>query len=186
VLTTLLAADAALRAWLTWLHAPWLDALMFQFSLTGQAGFIWLVIAAFAAWHRPSLAPQLWQLVLAIALCYFLVDDVLKPGIARARPFDAIDAVRVVGYRPRTYSFPSGHSASAFAGAFIVSLMLPRARGWIWALAVLIACSRVYIGVHYPLDVVAGSLVGLAVGAIVTGGRAWYSQGSLAARSGAP
>jgi undecaprenyl-diphosphatase len=184
--TSLLAADAALRAWLTTIHTPWLDAVMWQASLAGQAGFIWVVIGLFATGQRRSLAPQLWQLVLAIALCYFVVDEVLKPSIARARPFDVLDAVRVVGYRPRTYSFPSGHAASACAGAFIVSLMLPRASAWLWALAALIACSRVYIGVHYPLDVIAGALVGLGVGAIVTGGRAWYSQGSLAARSDAP
>ncbi len=185
MLSAVLSADAALRAWLTTVHTPWLDALMWQASMAGQAGFIWVVIAGIAAWRRPALAPQLWQLVLAIVLCNGFVDHVVKPAIARARPFNAMDAVRVVGYRPVTYSFPSGHAASACAGAFVVTLMLPRARYSLWCLAGLIACSRVYIGVHYPLDVVGGALVGLGVGVVVTGGRAWYSQGSLATRSGA-
>jgi len=185
MLASLLAADAALRAWLTTTHTPWLDAIMWTAGMAGQAGFVWVIIAAVAVRRRPNLAPQLWQLVLAIVLCSVLVDYVIKPAIARARPFDAIEAVRVVGYRPVTYSFPSGHAASACAGAFVVTLMLPRARAWLWGLAALIACSRVYIGVHYPLDILCGALVGLAVGVVVTGGRAWYSQGSLATRSGA-
>jgi undecaprenyl-diphosphatase len=185
VLSAVLSADAALRAWLTTVHAPWLDAIMWQASAAGQAGFVWVLIAGIATLQRPALAPQLWRVVLAIVVCYVVVDALLKPSLARARPFDRTEAVRVVGHRPLTYSFPSGHTASAVAGAFVVTLMLPRARFWLWALAALIACSRVYIGVHFPLDVLGGALVGLAVGVVVTGGRAWYSQGSLTARSGA-
>jgi undecaprenyl-diphosphatase len=180
MLASLLAADAALRAWLTSVHAPWLDVVMGQASLAGQSGFIFLLIGVFATLNRPERAARLWQLLLAVLLCWLVVDGVLKPAIARARPFHAVEAVRVVGYRPVTYSFPSGHAASAFASAFVVTLMLPRARWWLWALAALIAVSRVYIGVHYPLDIVAGALVGLGVGAVVTGGRAWYSRRSLA------
>jgi undecaprenyl-diphosphatase len=184
MLASLLTADAALRAWLAALHAPWLDVVMGQASLSGQAGFAWLVIGVFATLRRPVLAGRLWQLVLAVVLCYALVDGVLKPAVARARPFEAVADVRVVGYRPVTYSFPSGHAASAFAGAFIVILMLPRARLALWALAALVAASRVYIGVHYPLDVIAGVLVGMGVGVFVAGGRACYSRRSLAGASG--
>jgi undecaprenyl-diphosphatase len=180
----LLTADAAFRAWLTTVHAPWLDAIMWTAGLVGQAGFVWLVIGTGAALVRPSLAAKLWQLALAVLVCYLLVDDVIKPAVARARPFHAIAHVRVVGYEPVTYSFPSGHAASAFAGAFMLAGMLPRARRWLWALAVLIAISRVYIGVHYPLDVAAGALVGIGVGVLVSGGGACYSQRSLAGRTG--
>jgi len=184
VLTSLLAADAAFRAWLTTVHTPWLDAIMLAASLVGQSGFVWVVIGAGATLARPSLAAKLWQLAIAVLVCYIAVDHVIKPLVGRARPFHAMAGVRVVGYHPVTYSFPSGHAASAFAGAYIVACMLPRARGWLWALAALIAVSRVYIGVHYPLDVAAGALVGLGVGVLVSGGRACYSQGSLAGRTG--
>lgn len=179
-----LSADAAARAWLTAAHLPWLDTLMWTASLVGQGGGIWIAIALAAALARPALAPRLWQVLLAIVLCYLLVDGVLKPTIARARPFDAITDARVIGYRPVTYSFPSGHAASAFAGAFVVTLMLPRVRRWLWALATLVAISRVYIGVHYPLDITAGAIIGLSVGVLVTGGRGWYTRRSLAAPTG--
>jgi undecaprenyl-diphosphatase len=182
--TSLLTADAALRAWLTTAHTPWLDAIMWTASLIGQSGFAWLVIGAGAALVRPSLAPKVWQLALAVLVCHLVVDGVIKPAVARARPFHATAGVRVVGDEPVTYSFPSGHAASACACAFLLAGALPRARGWFWALAALIAASRVYIGVHYPLDVAAGALIGIGVGVLVGGGRACYSQGSLAGRAG--
>jgi undecaprenyl-diphosphatase len=92
--------------------------------------------------------------------------------------------IRVVGARPVTYSFPSGHACSAFAGAWVLTLMWRRIAPLLWTLAALIAFSRVYIGVHYPLDVLAGALVGLAVGAIVTGGRRAYESDANTGRRG--
>jgi undecaprenyl-diphosphatase len=184
VLQSFASADTLLRAWLSAHHAGWADRVMWTVSVLGQAGAIWLLIAAFASVARPRLAPQLWQLALGILLSYLLVDDVLKPLVARLRPFDALPGVRVVGYRPVTYSFPSGHSASAVFGAYIVSLMLPRARAIWWGLAAAIAFSRIYIGVHYPIDVLGGAVVGWAIGVVVTGGRAWYSRESSVAPAG--
>ena len=87
-----------------------------------------------------------------------------------------------MGYQPATYSFPSGHSASSFAAATVFAFALTRRRAAIiWALAATVAFSRIYIGVHYPLDVVVGALIGVLIGVLVTGGRAWYIQGSSAA-----
>jgi undecaprenyl-diphosphatase len=177
----LLALDAAARAWATTHHAAGLDFVMAGLSLAGQAGLVWLVMAATVALRRPRTLPLLWQVALVILLAYVAVDLVLKPAIAPARPFETTLDARIVGRRPTTYSFPSGHAASAVAGAFVTTLMAPRARAFLWALAVLIAASRIYVGVHYPLDVVAGACVGWGVAVLVTGGRACYSQGSLEA-----
>ena len=174
MLHTILAADVSLRAWLSAHHTGWLDQVMLALSLLGEGGTIWLMIAAVATIRQPRLAAQLWQVALAVLLAYLAVDVALKPFIARARPFDALPDVHVVGWHPVTYSFPSGHAASAIAGAFIVSLMLPELRVLLWALALAIAFSRIYLGVHYPIDVAGGVLVGWAIGVVVTGGRHWY------------
>jgi undecaprenyl-diphosphatase len=182
MLERVLVLDAAARTWATIHHAPWADFLMAGLSLAGRGGLVWLVIGATAAIRRPYLRPLLWQVILAILLAHVTVDLVLKPSMARARPFEAIVDARVVGVRPSTYSFPSGHAASAMAGAFVTTLMLPRARVVLWSLAALIAIARIYVGVHYPLDVAAGALIGLAVGVLVTGGRAWYIHSSSAAQ----
>lgn len=182
MLERLLVADAAARTWATTHHAPWADVLMATLSLLGQGGLVWLAIGATAAIRRPGLRPLLWQVVLAILLAHVTVDFALKPYIARGRPFEAVRDVRVVGARSTTYSFPSGHAASAVAGAFVITLMLPRVRALLWALAALIAISRIYVGAHYPLDVAVGAAIGAAVGTLVTGGRAWYIQASSAAQ----
>lgn len=127
--------------------------------------------------------PLFWQVVLVVLLAYVTVDLVLKPAIARARPFETVLDARVVGSRPATYSFPSGHAASAIAGALVVDTRCgdehgerpqerTRARRH---------QRRHDVGVHYPLDVFAGACVGCGVAALVTGGRACYSQGSLEA-----
>ena len=70
-----------------------------------------------------------------------------------------------------------GHASQSFAAAVVLASALPRRRAWWFLLAALIAFSRIYIGVHYPLDVAAGIVVGLAVGLTVTGGSAWYTWG---------
>ena len=182
MLDALLTADAALRAWLVTHHTSWLDAILWSLSALGVAGSIWIAIAAVMASWVPRLRAPAWQVVLAVVLAQGIVDHGLKPIIARPRPFVSDATSRVVGYQPRTYSFPSGHSASSFAAATVFAFALTRRRAaTIWTLAATVAFSRVYIGVHYPLDVVVGALIGVLIGVLVTGGRAWYIQGSPAA-----
>jgi len=96
----------------------------------------------------------------------------LKPLIDRARPFEVVEAARVITTRSLTSSLPSGHAASAVAGALATGRLFPVARPIFWALAALIAVSRVYTGVHWPSDVLAGALVGFACGWFALGGRA--------------
>ena len=173
---TLLAYDARLQALIQSWRVSWLNEPMWVLSAMGVAGSIWLALAAVMAAWQPRLRGAAWQVVLAIVLSQFLVDGVIKPAIGRQRPFLAArSATHVIGYLPATASFPSGHAASAFAGAFVLGCAWPRRRAWLFMLASLIAFSRMYIGVHYPLDVAAGTLLGLGIGALVTGGRACYS-----------
>jgi undecaprenyl-diphosphatase len=182
MIEALLGFDAAVRAWMVSHHVPWLDMPMWLLSLSGVGGSIWIGIAgAMAAWV-PRLRPAAWQLLLVVALSQVVVDFGLKPFVARDRPFIADSAVRVVGYQPTTQSFPSGHSTTSFAAATVLSYAV-RGRGLAlaWLLAAGIAFSRIYIGVHYPLDVAAGALLGVALGVWVTGRRAWYNLRSSVA-----
>lgn len=181
-MSSLLSQDAALRGILSGYHTPWLDRVMWTLSASGGAGVIWLVIAVLVAAWMPRLRPVAWQVVLALVLSQLVVDGVVKPLVGRARPFTAEPTITVVGaYRPPTYSFPSGHAAQSFAAAVVLASALPRRKAWLFLLAALIAFSRIYIGVHYPLDVAVGIVVGVGVGMVVTGGSAWYTRGSAVA-----
>jgi undecaprenyl-diphosphatase len=94
-----------------------------------------------------------------------LVVAALKELFDRARPPIADPTLDPIGVIPASASFPSGHAATAFAAAVAVGLVHPRLRRPLLALAALVALSRVYLGVHYVLDVLAGTLLGVGCGA---------------------
>jgi membrane-associated phospholipid phosphatase len=99
----------------------------------------------------------------AAAAAGFVVS-LLKGVSDRARPPLADPTLPVVGAIPDSTSFPSGHSATAFAAAIVVGAAYPRLRLPLLTLAGLVALSRVYLGMHYWSDVLAGSLLGVAIG----------------------
>ena len=135
----------------------WLDWLFVGLSRIGAYGLVWLGLGALAAWlwHRRVIFP----LVLAA--------DAIAEGLAglgkfvfdRRRPH--LDPLMQV---PQTPSLPSGHAATSFACAATLARYAPRRIAVpLYVLAALIAFSRVYVGLHYPLDVIAGAVLGLAV-----------------------
>jgi undecaprenyl-diphosphatase len=121
---------------------------------------VWLAIAAVVAAARRR--PEVIVETLAAVVLAELSTDLLKFAIPRARP-----DVHALVARPHTHSFPSGHAAIAFASATVLGAAVPRARPLLYVLAALVAWSRVYVGVHFPLDVAAGALLGVGLGLAV-------------------
>jgi undecaprenyl-diphosphatase len=101
--------------------------------------------------------------LLAVGVAALLVT-VFKELFDRARPPLADATLDPIGIVPASASFPSGHAATAFAAAVAIGLVHPRLRRPLLALAVVVALSRVYLGVHYVLDVLAGTALGVVVG----------------------
>jgi undecaprenyl-diphosphatase len=101
--------------------------------------------------------------LLAIGTAALLVT-ILKQTFDRPRPPLADPTLDPIGIVPASASFPSGHAATAFAAAVAIGLVHPRLRKPLLALAAVVALSRVYLGVHYALDVLAGAVLGVAVG----------------------
>jgi membrane-associated phospholipid phosphatase len=97
----------------------------------------------------------------SVAVTAIVVNLALKPLTRRRRP--AIARARPLVRMPRSRSFPSGHTAAAFAFATGVAPVLPAAALPLYAMAALVGYSRVHTGVHYPLDVVSGALCGVAL-----------------------
>jgi undecaprenyl-diphosphatase len=109
-------------------------------------------------WRRPSIFVRV---VIADALAE-LLSDLLKAVIPRGRPHDhPLIAV------PHSHSFPSGHATISFACATVLAGAAPRFRVPLYLLAAAIAYSRLYNGVHWPLDVLAGAALGVAIGLFV-------------------
>lgn len=99
----------------------------------------------------------------------------LKNLIRRVRPYEVISGLTALIEKQHDFSFPSGHTASSFAVAIILYQELPKKYGCIAiVLAILIAFSRLYLGVHYPSDVIAGAISGSCIGMLVRCG--FYAQ----------
>lgn len=122
-------------------------------------------------------------LVLAIALSDQMSSGVMKPLFGRLRPCNAlpVDEVRLLVDRSKAFSFPSSHAANAFSMATVVSWRWPKLAALFFGVAFLVAYSRVYVGVHYPLDALVGALVGvlcgrLALWSVTALVRAWKTR----------
>jgi undecaprenyl-diphosphatase len=130
-------------------------------------------------WRRP------WFLVLLVAvdLAAAGLSLVLRQWIGRARPPLVYPEPPPLVPTPHTGSFPSGHSATAFACATVIAWASPRLAVPAFVLAALVAWSRVYVGVHWPLDVIGGSALGVLVSIALlklVGGRPRLRRGSPA------
>lgn len=141
-------------------HPKLLDRLISGFSWFMTGGHTWILIVAFDALYDRRRATQALAVFPALYLATYTVEIPIKRYFRRRRPFISIVRAIVVGRKPGSYSFPSGHSAAAFAGATLLQTCYPRGRCLLFAIAILVAFSRVYLGAHYPGDVLSGGLAG--------------------------
>ncbi len=142
---------------------------VFKFiTLLGDGGYVWIGIAVLLLFFRGYRKTGL--MVGASLLGSLLFNNMLvKNLVARPRPYRMIQTLTILVPEPGEYSFPSGHTSSSFAAGVVLYLMLPKKYGVpAMILAFLIGISRLYVGVHYPTDVLAGAVLGtlIAVGVV--------------------
>lgn len=157
----------------------WLDGVFVDLSAVGVYGALWLglALAVAIAWRRPS------PFLLAAAAVWTsdLSARALKVAIDRSRPPAHLAGTEALVSVPSDPSFPSGHAATSFAAALTLSAFVPRAAPVLFALAAAIAFSRLYVGVHYPLDVLGGAALGLCVAGVLL-----FLEGRVRGRRVAP
>lgn len=164
--------DKKLLLFLNSFHLPWLDQVMFYLTKT----FIWLPLYALLIFLIfKNYKKQGWYILIGAALTVFLADEItssiMKPYFARLRPSHEPSLQGLVhlvnGYAGGLYGFASSHAANTFGTALFVWLVLKpfyKWIGWIFLWAALMTYTRIYLGVHYPGDILVGALVGLASG----------------------
>ena len=189
-MTKIITLDQTVFRWVNGHHSDWLDWTMWCFS----QGWSWLIVILTAYVFitlRNDRKGWLWVLA-GIGLCFLLADQIstnaIKEGVQRLRPCHELEGVRMFHTgKGGLYGFVSSHSANAFAIAMFFSLMYGGKRkaesgerrtengefksaalpylmfGW----AMITGYSRVYLGKHYPGDVICGALLGIGVGAAV-------------------
>ena len=145
------------------LRVSFLDEIMPLITHLGDGGVLWIVLGAVLL--LPVKTRRLGVLILlSLAIEALCCNVILKPLVDRARPFSLVPIEQMLIAAPLDPSFPSGHTGAAFA--VVSALYFAKNKLWlpVGILAVLISFSRLYLYVHYPSDVFAGILLGIAAG----------------------
>lgn len=128
-------------------------------TFLGDSGWFWIVSGVVLICFKKT-RPVGVAALLSLLVGFLITNVFLKNAIARPRPFDVSSEIVPLIKKPGDYSFPSGHTCASFSAALVYYRMLPRKYGVLAViLASLVALSRLYLGVHYPSDILGGFLV---------------------------
>jgi decaprenylphosphoryl-5-phosphoribose phosphatase len=137
---------------------------MAAYAWTGEYGRVWIAAALGGALvDRRRRGRWLWA-ALGVPLT-LIMNFCVKAAVRRERP--RLEEIGATGPLPASLSFPSAHAATSFAGATLIGALAPPLRPGLYVAAGLMAFSRPYLGVHYPSDVLAGAVVGTALGRVL-------------------
>ncbi|MDF2700146.1 MAG: phosphoesterase PA-phosphatase related protein [Haloplasmataceae bacterium] len=151
--------EQAILQFLYNIHTPIVDKIMIFITNLANHGEIFIAIGLILlifTKHRKAGYTVLVSLIIML-----IVNDIfLKNVLGRTRPFANMENIFLLIEKPGSYSFPSGHTASAFAAAFVLYKFYKKYAVFIFSAASLMAFTRLYLTVHYPTDILAGILVG--------------------------
>jgi undecaprenyl-diphosphatase len=146
-------------------HTKLSNSLMYALTVAATGGVCWSVGTLSAYLSGSARARRaLRELVPSVTIATWLVEYPIKTYFRRKRPFIEVVRALVIGKKPGSWSFPSGHTASSFASARVLSTVWPEHRAAYYALACLVGFSRTYLGAHYPGDVLSGAFAGSLLG----------------------
>ncbi len=144
-------------------HPRVANDFFFVLTTAFNRGDAWVAGLILAALRDSSQRRVLLDVLPALWMTAGAVEGPIKQVFRRQRPFSSIVRAIVVGRKPGNYSFPSGHSAAAFAGAYLLHRHYPHLAPLFYFIASLVGFSRVYLGAHYPGDVLSGAAFGVGL-----------------------
>lgn len=151
------------------LRSAFMDLVMPIITLFGDGGIFWIVCTLILLIIPKTRRVGIVAAV-SLALEALCCNVILKPWVARIRPYDVRTEIELLVAAPKDFSFPSGHTGASFA--VVSGLFFGKAKNRLWmpafVLTIFIAFSRLYLYVHYPTDVLAGMLIGIATGWIAS------------------
>jgi undecaprenyl-diphosphatase len=149
-------------------HPRGLDSIAWLIAMTFTGGWIWVLgtlLAYLLGVPRSSQAVK--RLLPSVVIATWVIEYPIKAFFRRRRPFVRIVQALVIGKKPGSWSFPSGHTGASFASAWILSTVWPRGAPGFFGLAGTVGLSRIYVGAHYPGDVASGALLGTVLAELV-------------------
>lgn len=158
----LINLDGNILLWIQeYIRQDWMEGFWKGITMLGDSGWFWIALSLLLMVPRQTRWIGITSLA-AIVIGALITNVTLKNLVARTRPYEVVEGLALLIEKQRDYSFPSGHTCASFAAAGVYWRMLPKKFGIpLVILAAMIAFSRLYVGVHYPTDVLAGLLIGL-------------------------
>ncbi len=160
-MNALLTLDGNLLLWIQeYLRNDFLTPIMTFITRLGDAGIIWIAISVLLLFFKKT-RPIGLMAFLALMGSVVINNLILKHLVARIRPYEVVDGLTLLIEKQNDFSFPSGHSGASLAASVVFLKKAPKKFGIpALILALLICFSRLYVGVHYPTDVLAGICTG--------------------------
>ncbi len=160
MLETIQSMDFAVLDWIQeHIACKALDVFFSFITHFGDAGLFWIgvgiLMLCFKKFRKAGFC-----LLIAISIGFLVSNLILKPWVARTRPYDINTAITLLIGRPSDFSFPSGHTTASIAASLAILYHHKKVGSGALVLAILIALSRLYLYVHFPTDVLVGALVG--------------------------
>ena len=157
--------DAEILLWIQEnVRQEWLTPIVKFITYLGNAGAVWIALALVFLLWRPYRRVGVTAVV-AMLFSFIFNNLLLKNLVSRIRPYEVIDGLTLLVAPATDFSFPSGHSATSFAAAVVFVKLLGWRKGvWFLLLALCISLSRLYVGIHYPTDVLFGIASGTLMG----------------------